>query len=80
MLPLRQAQCRHSDDSPPLLAERPAHETVAPFVGVEFLFPEGAIADRQIRVPGAAVPEAAVDEDRQLEGWEDEVGVAVPIF
>jgi hypothetical protein len=65
-----------SQDVPPLLAQGAIYQPIAAFVGVEFLLPEHGVIDWQIGVPGAAVPEAAVDEDRQLEFGEDEAGFA----
>ena len=69
----RQFMFPDAEDAPAASAQEAGDEAVAVGVAGEFLFPEGAVADGRGPVLRTAVPEAAVDEDRQAEFGEDEV-------
>jgi hypothetical protein len=51
-----------ADDGPALPAELPGDEPIALFVAGQFLFPEGAVVGRHVRVFWTAVPETAAHE------------------
>jgi len=64
------------DDRPPMLAEFFRGPVVPAPVGVELGCPEPRIGGWQFPVLGAAVPEAAVDEDGRAPAYQCEVRTA----
>jgi hypothetical protein len=66
----------HADHRPAFGAEEAVDAEVAGLVGGDLLPPEGGVGLGLGRVPGAAVPEAAVHKHRGLEFGENEVGLA----
>ena len=65
-----------AEDAPAFFAEGVGYAPVAFSVGGELLFPEGAVAGGLVAVAGTVVPEAAIDEEGDAVGAEDEVGLA----
>ena len=69
-----------ADDSPAQSLEFGVDPLVAGHVAVDFLVPVGAVGCGSSAVLGAAVPEAAVDEDGDARLDEDDVGFAGELF
>ena len=59
--------------APTATAKCACHEPVASLVGRKLSPPEGTVVDRKVRVPWAAVPETAIDEDREPLLGKDEI-------
>src|ERR1700676_5008986 len=63
-------------DAPAEPAEGAGHEPVPGLVGGGFFAPEGTVVNGQIGMPGATMPEAAIDEYREPLASENEVRLA----
>lgn len=66
----------HPNHPPAASAQRAVHAAIAGLVGRELLTPKRSVGLGLGRVLGAAVPEAAVDEDCDLELVKCEVGLS----
>jgi hypothetical protein len=65
-----------ADHSPPCLTKPPIGGSVALFGLGNLRSPEAGIVPRHDAMLGAAMPEAAVDEDRKPETWENYIRTA----
>jgi hypothetical protein len=66
----------NAQDAPASAPQGLVHQPVARAVPLKFFPPEGPVVFGLGRVPGAAVPEAAVHKDRQADLGKNEVGFA----
>ena len=75
---VREFMLPHAEDAPAAGAESAGDEAVAGAVGGNLIAPKGGVGFRPGGVERAAVPEAAVDEESELEVREDVVGFPQP--
>ena len=61
---------------PTLRSQRPRHKTIPLFVRRQFALPERTIVLRLRRVPGAAMPETTVHENRDVEFRKNKIPLA----
>ena len=61
-----------AEDAPAAGAEGAGHEAVAGAIGGELFEPEGGVGFGLRGVERAAVPKAAVEEDRAIMGWKSD--------
>jgi hypothetical protein len=59
--------------APAARPKRPANQLVAPLICFEFLLPELAIINGEIRVFRALMPETSIHKDRQFEFGKDKI-------
>lgn len=73
---LRQFMLPDAKNTPALRAEGPGHEAITSLIAGKFFPPERGVVPRFRGVHGAAVPEAAVDEDREFQFGKNKVWFA----
>jgi len=61
---------------PRTVTQTPVHLTVTSHVSLYLGAPERSVALRQLEAPRTSMPEAPVDEYRQLQAWEHKIGAA----